>query len=704
MRSRDKGSRWRAAGFRASLGLVDNALSSLVNFAVGLVVARQLGIDAFGAFALVFAAHVLVLGAARALASEVLVTRYSTASQSAWRPAVASATAVAGVIGVVVGLVCVLSGSLLGGDLRHAFLALGVTLPGIVLQDTWRYAFFAAAQAGKALANDLLRALFVLVTITGLVVLDTSSVGLYVLAWGGAATVAAVGGAVQARLLPRARGSLRWLGSQRTRVPYYFAEFAVVAGATQVALYTVGVVAGLAAIGSLRAGEILLGPLSVLFVAVPLLAIPEAVRLVESAPDKLWRASILVSLALCGLALGWGLTILLLPDSLGIALMGSAWEQAERVVLPLSVAYAGYGAAAGAFVGIRSLGLAKESLKARAIAAPLILLSVALGAAVGGAVGAAIGLAAATWASVLVWWREFARARSRSISPVEQAAVALDPQPTTALGAAPEVSVVIVTWRSRDRVLRCLRSLEEHADVPYEAIVVDDGSHDGTSQSVREAFPDARVVAKARNEGLAAGRNSALPLVRGRLVLMLDADTEVQPGALSALAAVLDTRPEVGLVAPKLVYPSGALQLSCFRYPPFLQPFIRRGPYARLNPDPPVHRRHLMKDFDHESERPVVWVLGAAQMWRANLPTLIGRFDEQISSYGGEDVDWCLRVWAHGLQVRYVPEAEIVHEFQKVTRKSLYGRQSWRAFVDWYYLQAKHRSLRGDPRLMKATS
>jgi GT2 family glycosyltransferase len=275
---------------------------------------------------------------------------------------------------------------------------------------------------------------------------------------------------------------------------------------------------------------------------------------------------------------------------------------------------------------------------------------------------------------------------------------------TEGTGLAPEVSVVVVAWRSRERVLRCFRSLAEHAGLPYEAIIVDDGSGDGTPEAVRDAFPEAHVIAKARNEGLAAGRNSALPLVQGRLVLMLDADTEVRPGALSALAGVLDARPEVGLVAPKLVYPNGALQLSCFRYPPFLQPFIRRGPYARLNPDPPVHRRHLMKDFDHASARPVVWVLGAAQMWRADLPGLIGRFDEQISSYGGEDVDWCLRVWAHGLQVRYVPEAEVVHEFQKVTRKRLYGRQSWRAFVDWYYVQAKHWSLRGDPRLMEASS
>ena len=268
--------------------------------------------------------------------------------------------------------------------------------------------------------------------------------------------------------------------------------------------------------------------------------------------------------------------------------------------------------------------------------------------------------------------------------------------------ARPEVSVVVVTWRAREDVLRCLAALEQHVVIPYEAIVVDDASGDGTAEAVRERFPAAQVVAKAENEGLSAGRNTALPLVRGRLVLMLDADTEVRPGAVETLARVLDERPQVGLVGPKLLYTSGELQLSCRRYPPLLLPFLRRGPWARLDPDPQAHRRHLMKDYDHEHERPVVWVAGAAQMWRADLPSLIGRYDERVSSYGGEDMDWCLRVWKAGLEVRYVPSAEVVHAWQQVTRRDPYGRRSLRQLRDYYYLQAKHWRLRRDARLAEA--
>ena len=170
----------------------------------------------------------------------------------------------------------------------------------------------------------------------------------------------------------------------------------------------------------------------------------------------------------------------------------------------------------------------------------------------------------------------------------------------------PELSVVVVAWRSRDDVLSCLRSLAEHAGMPYEAIVVDDGSGDGTPEAVRERFPEATVVAKPCNEGLVAGRNAALGLIRGRLVIMLDADTEVRPGALPALAGVLDAHPEVGLVGPRLVGRDGELQQSCRRFPSALLPVLRRGPYARLNPCPEIHRRHMMMDWDHATERPVV--------------------------------------------------------------------------------------------------
>ena len=265
------------------------------------------------------------------------------------------------------------------------------------------------------------------------------------------------------------------------------------------------------------------------------------------------------------------------------------------------------------------------------------------------------------------------------------------------------MSIVVVAFDARDHVLACLDSIAAHVGLPHEVVVVDDGSRDGTADAVRIQHPGARLVVRARNEGLVAGRNDGLRAASGRHVLMLDADTRVGPGAVEALAAVLDADPAVGLVGPRLVHPDGSLQMSCFRWPPLLLPLLRRGPYARwIDDDPPMHRRHEMRDFDHRADRPVVWLAGAAQMYRRELAARLGPYDRRISSYGGEDLDWCLRMWAAGLEVRYVAATEIEHISQKVTRRRRFGRASLRALRDWYYIQLKHRRLRRDPRLAAA--
>src|SRR5437763_997198 len=99
----------------------------------------------------------------------------------------------------------------------------------------------------------------------------------------------------------------------------------------------------------------------------------------------------------------------------------------------------------------------------------------------------------------------------------------------------PVVSIVIVTWEARDFTLRCLASLQEHVKIPYEVIVVDDGSTDGTVEAVRAQFADARVHPRTVNGGLVAGRNDALRMVRGRIVFMLDSDTLVHDGTVETL-------------------------------------------------------------------------------------------------------------------------------------------------------------------------
>ena len=257
-----------------------------------------------------------------------------------------------------------------------------------------------------------------------------------------------------------------------------------------------------------------------------------------------------------------------------------------------------------------------------------------------------------------------------------------------------DVSACIVAWNSATDLEACLDALPAAAgDLALQVVVVDNGSRDGTDRllSRREGLD---VIVNERNRGLTVGRNQAIRRVVGRAVVMLDADTVPRPGSLEAMVRYLDDHPTVGLVGPKLLNPDGTVQLSCRRMPPALLPFLRRPPLDRWFEGSAWIDRHLMRDFDHGRARAVDWVLGACQCYRAELIPLLGDYDERIFSHGGEDRDWCVRVWKAGYEVHYVPQAEVVHAYGHFTRKRPFSKQALRALTDFYYGLWKHRDVR----------
>ncbi|MEA2391935.1 MAG: hypothetical protein QOK31_2044 [Solirubrobacteraceae bacterium] len=257
-----------------------------------------------------------------------------------------------------------------------------------------------------------------------------------------------------------------------------------------------------------------------------------------------------------------------------------------------------------------------------------------------------------------------------------------------------DVSVCVVAWNAADDLSRCLPALGAATEgLATQVVVVNNGSTDHTP-SVLAGHPEVEVIVNERNPGLTPGRNQALERVRGRHVLMLDADTIPQPGSVTTMVRYLDANPRVGLVGAKLLETDGALQLSCRTFPPALLPFLRRPPLSRWTEDGDAISRHLMRDFDHASARAVDWVLGACQCTRAALLPQLGGYDTRIFSHGGEDTDWCLRVWRTGYEVHYVPEAEVIHAYGHFTRKNPLTKQSLRALTDFYYVLWKHRDLR----------
>ncbi len=154
---------------------------------------------------------------------------------------------------------------------------------------------------------------------------------------------------------------------------------------------------------------------------------------------------------------------------------------------------------------------------------------------------------------------------------------------------APELSIVILSWNTRELLQRCLESLRQVRDtVRRELLVVDNASSDGSAEMVRERFPEARLLVNARNEGYARGNNIGIAAASGANVLLLNSDTEVRDGSLDKLVGFLRGHRAHGAVGAGLRNADGSVQPCCMRFPTLLVPLFfdmnldKRWPFGSL--------------------------------------------------------------------------------------------------------------------------
>jgi O-antigen/teichoic acid export membrane protein len=402
---------------RASWTVADQLLSSSTNFAMTLLVAHFFSPSEFGAFTVAYTLYVILLQLSRSVSTEPLSVRYSSSSDADWRRAVPRSTGTSLALGLLATPLTICVGFLFSGSLRSALVALGLMLPGLMLQDAWRFAFFAQGRPARAAANDFIWALVQFPALAWVLASAGGSLGLFVLVWGGSALVAAAAGCLQSGLLPRPFRARSWLEDHRDLASRFAGEFLVFRSALQLTLYVVGVVGGLAALASIRAAQVLMGPLNVLFLGATAFSVPEAVRMLSHSKEEFQRALQLLSIVLGAAALVWGFIMFTLPTSVGTALLGDNWSGAHDVLIPVAITVAAAGASIGAWTGLRAFAAAGASFRTRALTAGLTLIMGTSGALAGDARGAAIGLACASVLATGVWWNTYASvARSKRIS------------------------------------------------------------------------------------------------------------------------------------------------------------------------------------------------------------------------------------------------------------------------------------------------
>lgn len=225
----------------------------------------------------------------------------------------------------------------------------------------------------------------------------------------------------------------------------------------------------------------------------------------------------------------------------------------------------------------------------------------------------------------------------------------------------PQVSICIVPINARQVLADCLRSLAEHTSLPYEIIVVDNGSTDGTAEMLAVDFPEVRYVGNPDNIGYTRANNIAMRMARGKHIVLLNADTLVLDAAIDRLTAYLEDHPDVGVCGPKVLNRDGSLQLPCRRGEP--RPWAVISYFSGLAQRFPKDRRfsgYLLTHLDEDEINPVDGVSGSCMLIRGEVYRQIGGLDERFFAYQ-EDADYCARARAAGWQVVYMPKARIVH-------------------------------------------
>lgn len=276
----------------------------------------------------------------------------------------------------------------------------------------------------------------------------------------------------------------------------------------------------------------------------------------------------------------------------------------------------------------------------------------------------------------------------------------------------PLVSVVIVNWRVRKLLEKCLHSIFAQIDPEkVEVIVIDNDSNDGTSEMLMSEFPLVRVGALARNAGFATANNLAIKMAYGELIVLLNPDTIVPPGFFDKMIKYMSGHPAVGIVGPRLYNADGTIQASVRRVPTLMSQVIVLLKLQNIVNEKTDLEKHLggiflslarklrkflaknnitayylASDFDYNKESRVDQIMGAAMIIRRSVLDKIGLLDHKYFIWF-EEVDFCERAKKAAVVIHYVPSLEITHlggasfDLAPTVRKQvMFDRSLWRYF------------------------
>lgn len=238
----------------------------------------------------------------------------------------------------------------------------------------------------------------------------------------------------------------------------------------------------------------------------------------------------------------------------------------------------------------------------------------------------------------------------------------------------PEISIIIVNYNTLSLTLKCVDSiLKSNPKIPFEIIVVDNGSSDGSGEALKKIEGGkVRIILHKQNLGFAKGNNSGIKKARGTYIFLLNSDTEVKRGAIEVLYEFAKHTPNVGLVAPMLLNPDLSIQASVFRFPT-LGRTIKQYWFGK---------KALLDKYYPKASKPtkVEAVVAAAVLITPAAIKKVGLLDERYFMYF-EDLEYCKNVWKNGLEIYYHPLAQVIHHHGASGKNTADANNQWRRLI-----------------------
>ena len=257
-----------------------------------------------------------------------------------------------------------------------------------------------------------------------------------------------------------------------------------------------------------------------------------------------------------------------------------------------------------------------------------------------------------------------------------------------------KLSAIIVTFNNASVLQSTLSALTENVSFrPLEILLIDNHSTDGTLDIIRTfareaSTRDIRILFRLnkKNRGFTHAVNQGLRHATGELILFLNPDVQLTKNSVEQMVELLTVQPDVGIVAPQLLFPDGRIQLSCRHFPRCRDVIFEITGLSRLFSRSKVFNYWKMGYFSHNRIRRVDQPQGACLLTTRSIVDMVGPWDERFFLFFS-DVDWCRRVKRRRKKIYFYPEAKAIHKkgdsVYRYRIKSLF--YSHRDFIEYFW-------------------